>query len=122
MSSPVRANKAAVNDTPIAQTTSEHVQKVGWTSKFNSMGSTSMASTTRSSSTVGNVSSQVNICLECKDVVDNIGLKNTNNSYKQLDVIEQAQQSNTDDTISNLRMAPLSRETRRLHTRSLIFE
>ena len=122
-SCPIRANESVVNGINTSQKLSENNQKAGWTSKFNSTGSNSMATVTKVAGGVGNnVSSQINICLECNDVVENIRLKNMNNGYNQLCLVDDPQQYNNEDIISNLPGLPASREVRRLHTRSLIFE
>ena len=91
-------------------------QKTGWSSKFNSMGSTSTASTTPTVASTG-TEKEINICLECKDVVDNIGRKSLANNFN-VEEVEHKVEINT--TKSHIH--PLAREMRNLHTRSMIFE
>ena len=91
-------------------------QKAGWSSKFNSMGSTSTASTTPTVTSTG-TEKEINICLECKDVVDNIGRKSLANNFN-VEEVEHKVEINT--TKSHIH--PLAREMRNLHTRSMIFE
>ena len=91
-------------------------QKAGWSSKFNSMGSTSTASTTPTVASTG-TEKEINICLECKDVVDNIGRKSLANNFN-VEEVEHKVEINT--TKSHIH--PLAREMRNLHTRSMIFE
>lgn len=100
----------------------ENGQKSGWTSKFNSMGSNSSSTvTTGNSNSTGNTTSQINICLECKDVVDNIGRKNNmSNAYNHLDEEENDQKLKLRSQKSS--NVSLSRDMRNLHTQSMIIE
>ena len=91
-------------------------QKAGWSSKFNSMGSTSTASTTPTVASTG-TEKEINICLECKDVVDNIGRKSLANNFNVEEVEHKVEITTTKSHIH-----PLAREMRNLHTRSMIFE
>ena len=100
----------------LAKANGVNVQKAGWSSKFNSMGSTSTASTTPTVASTG-TEKEINICLECKDVVDNIGRKSLANNFN-VEEVEHKVEINT--TKSHIH--PLAREMRNLHTRSMIFE
>ena len=122
-----------VNNTDTApdQKTLQHGQKLRWTSKFNSIGSTSAASvTTRASTAVlrvagDNMNNQVSICLECKDVVENIGLKNKATYITEENVLQPSIAEHIDDSISGLPVQVRltnCREIRQLHTQSLIFQ
>ena len=123
MSRSIRGNERVVSNSCATQASVENGQKTGWTSKFNSMGSNSTASITGVSNGVGNTSSQINICLECKDVVDNIGRKNTSDGHNSVDVadVHDHQKPFTIRTPKSS-VTPLSREMRNLHTRSMIIE
>ena len=108
------ANTIKVNN--LAQANVVNGQKAGWNSKFNSMGSTSTASTTPTVASSG-TEKEINICLECKDVVDNIGRKSLSNNFNVEDVEHKVEINTTKSHIH-----PLAREMRNLHTRSMIFE
>jgi hypothetical protein len=118
-----RGNDIAVSNNCSTQSSVENGQKTGWATKFNSMGSNSTASLAGVNNGVGNISSQITICLECKDVVDNIGRKNTANNPNSVDVVDvNDQQKQITMRTSKSSITPLSREMRNLHTRSMIIE
>ena len=107
-------------ETTQKQTESTH--NVGWTSKFNSMGSNSSSTLpVGNSNPSASATSQISICLECKDVVDNIGRKN--NMCNRIDDIERRDPDQnvilrTPKSSNN----SLAREMRNLHTQSMIIE
>ena len=109
-------------DATLMQKDLENGQKVGWTSKFNSMGSNSSSTmNTANSNAAGSATSQVSICLECKDVVDNIARKNDmGNAINNLHITNQEQKVilRTPKTSNN----SLARDMRNLHTQSMIIE
>ena len=100
----------------------ENGHKSGWTTKFNSMGSNSSSTVTSgNSNSTGNANSQINICLECKDVVENIGRKNNmSNGSNHLDGGEYEQTPKLRAPKSS--NVSLARDMRNLHTQSMIIE
>ena len=121
MSRTITGNEKTMGNNCATQDRIDNGQKAGWTSKFNSMGSNSTASTTGVSNGSANISSQINICLECKDVVDNITRKNTANGQNNVDTLDENQKQIFVRTPKSS-ITPLSREMRNLHTRSMIIE
>ena len=123
MSRPTKGScETTGNDPYMTQASAENGHKQGWTAKFNSMGSNSTASATEVSSGVGNPTSSMSICLECKDVVDNIGRKNMTDYCNQLEVTQLEQHHRMDMRTPKSSVAPLGRELRNLRTQSMIFE
>ena len=100
----------------------ENNQKSGWTSKFNSMGSNSSSTAPiGNSASSANATSQINICLECKDVVDNIGRKN--NVVNGFNTVEtRGQDQNVILRKPKSSNHPHSRDIRNMHTQSMIIE
>ena len=86
------------------------------------MGSNSSSTVaTGNSNSTGNTVSQINICLECKDVVDNIGRKNNmSNGYNHLSGEESEEQLKLRTQKSS--NVSLARDMRNLHTQSMIME
>lgn len=100
----------------------ENSQKLGWTSKFNSMGSNSSSTVpVGNSASSANATSQINICLECKDVVDNIGRKN--NIVNGVNIMEtRCQDQNVILRTPKSSNHPHARDIRNMHTQSMIIE
>ena len=100
----------------------ENSQKLGWTSKFNSMGSNSNSMVPVGNSTSSaNATSQINICLECKDVVDNIGRKN--NVVNGVHTMEtRVQDQNVILRTPKSSNHPHAIDIRNMHTQSMIIE
>ena len=116
------------------QTQLEGAAKAHWTSKFNSVGSSPTSASIKNLSTAACKGSDENchisICLECKDVVENIGLRNKAAESVKLhtngDTVLStsfAEHLEDESMLSEQLHSPLKyRETRQLHTQSLIIE